>query len=65
MGEELEEVEAEKYEWDDAQIRNDDYLPRVQPGQHPEDDYMGQGTPGLIFNSKLKQVVQPKQKAEW
>jgi len=61
----FEEVEAEKYEWDDAQIRNDDYLPRVQPGQHPEDDYMGQGTPGLIFNSKLKQVVQPKQKAEW
>ena len=59
------EVEAEMVEWEDAQIRNDDYLPRVSPGQHPEDDYMGQGTPGLIFNSKLKQVVQPKQKAEW
>ena len=59
------QVDAEMVEWEDAQIRHADYLPRVTPGDRPEDDVQEQGTPGLIFNSKLKQVVQPKAKAEW
>eukprot|EP00619_Florenciella_sp_RCC1007_P010438 CAMPEP_0205911860 /NCGR_PEP_ID=MMETSP1325-20131115/5437_1 /ASSEMBLY_ACC=CAM_ASM_000708 /TAXON_ID=236786 /ORGANISM="Florenciella sp., Strain RCC1007" /LENGTH=275 /DNA_ID=CAMNT_0053278461 /DNA_START=24 /DNA_END=851 /DNA_ORIENTATION=- len=59
------QVDAELAEWEDAQIRHADYLPRVTPGERPEDDVMEQGSPGLIFNSKLKQVAQPKAKAQW
>lgn len=60
-----EQVEEDLADHEDDLIRHPDYFPKVPKGEAAEDEYMGRGAPGLIFNSKLQEVVDPKEKATW
>lgn len=49
------EISDDKEEYQDSIERHPSYFQRIKPGDHDNMDFLGQGIPGLIMNSKLTQ----------